>query len=171
MTITVSGRALLLLTTGLWICLAGPSPYAASAATDAPGAHHGRKSAHHASSDDSSKTAEAKKPDDNDDGSAPASSAELPPTVANANAQAAAAAAANLNPVAGDRTLNSPQAVLGAPPAAGTFGTSDQPGDATGAPASPPPVTVAAAVDAPSAASASPAAKTAAPKATTGAAP
>src|ERR1700761_7718824 len=124
MTITVSGRALLLLTTGLWICLAGPSPYAASAATDAPGAHHLKKAAHHSSSDETSTTAEAKKTDDKDDGAAPTSSADLPPFVANANAQSAAAAAANLNPVAGDRTLNSPQAVFGAPPAVLTAGAS-----------------------------------------------
>src|ERR1700761_3632979 len=120
MTITVSGRALLLLSTGLWICLAGPSPYAASAATDAASAHHVKKSAHHASSDDISKTADAKtadasKADNNDDGAAPASSADLPPSVANANAQAAAAAAAKLNPVAGEGHLKNPPTLVGAP--------------------------------------------------------
>src|ERR1700761_2168286 len=112
MTIKVSGRALLLLTTGLWICMAGPSPYAANAATDTPGAHHARKTTHRASGDVSSKPAESAKADDNataddnDDGSAPASSADLPPSVANANAQLAAADSANGNPVASDRTLN-----------------------------------------------------------------
>jgi hypothetical protein len=148
MTITVSGRALLLLTTGLWICLAGPSPYAANAATDA---HHSKKSAHHASSDDANKTAEAKKVDDNDDGAAPASSAELPPSVANANAQLAAADSANGNPVASDRTLNSPQAVFGPPPVIGTTASPNQLSDAdrAPAPAAPPPVAVAATDPAP----------------------
>src|ERR1700761_5223621 len=106
MTIKGRGRALLLLTTGLWICMAGPSPYAANAATDTPGAHHARKTTHRASGDVSSKPAEIAKADDNDDGSAPASSADLPPAVANANAQLAAADSANGNPVASDRTLN-----------------------------------------------------------------
>jgi hypothetical protein len=157
MTITVSGRALLLLSTGLWICLAGPAPYAASAATDAPGVHHLKKSGRHASSDDTSKTADAKtadasKADGNDDGAAPASSADLPPSVANANAQAAAAAAAKLNPVAGDRSLNSPQSVFGAPPAAQAAGSPEQPSDAAS-----PPATVMAAADAPAAVTASPA--------------
>jgi hypothetical protein len=151
MTITVSGRALLLLTTGLWICLAGPSPYAANAATDVPGAHHLKKSTHHASSDDANKSADAKKADDNDDGAAPASSADLPPSVANANAQLAAADSANGNPVASDRTLNSPQAVFGPPPVIGTTAAPAQLSDAdrAAATAAPPPVAVAAADSAP----------------------
>ena len=151
MTITVSGRALLLLSTGLWICLAGPSPYAANAATDTPGAHHSRKTTHHASGDASSKPAETAKANDNDDGAAPASSADLPPSVANANAQLAAADSANGNPVASDRSLNSPQAVFGPSPVIGA--APNQPSDADRAPAAaaPPPVAVAAADPAPAA--------------------
>ena len=149
MTITVSGRSVLLLTTGLWICLAGPSPFAANAATDTPGAHHFKKPARHISSDDANKTAEAKKADDNDDGAAPASSAQLPPSVANANAQLAAG-----NPVAGDRTLISPQAVFGAAPAIGTAAAPNQLSDTDRALASAsaaPPVAVAAADASPAA--------------------
>jgi hypothetical protein len=107
MTITVSGRAVLLLSTGLWICLAGPSPYAANAATDAPGAHHLKKSTHRASSDDTKKNAEATKTAD--DGAAPASSADLPPAVANANAQLAATDSATPQVAAG--TAASPEQI------------------------------------------------------------
>jgi hypothetical protein len=117
MTITVSGRAVLLLSTGLWICLAGPSPYAANAATDAPGAHHLKKSTHRASSDDANKTAEATK---TDDGAAPASSADLPPAVANANAQLAAADSATPQTAAGtaappEQLSDADRAVAGTP--------------------------------------------------------
>jgi hypothetical protein len=95
MTITASGRAALILTTGIWICLGAPSQ--AAAATDsatAPAAakhHHLKKYAHHRSGKVADKSATDKKTTDaaadDSDNSAAIQSSQMPASVANANAQ------------------------------------------------------------------------------------
>jgi hypothetical protein len=95
MTITASGRAALILTTGIWICLGAPSQ--AAAATDsatAPAAakhHHLKKYAHHRSGKVADKSATDKKSTDaateDSDNSAAIQSSQMPASVANANAQ------------------------------------------------------------------------------------
>jgi hypothetical protein len=102
MTIKGSGRSALILATGLWVCVAGPSqaaagennaaasakPDNAAAAPIAPNKHHWKKHARRKSSDvaltssTDNKTAAA---DDSDN--APIPSPAMPPWVANANAQ------------------------------------------------------------------------------------
>jgi hypothetical protein len=99
MKIKASGRSALILATGLWVCLAGPSQAASTdgAATSAVAnkyakqtAHHGKKVAYRKSGRLALKSSVAGKAadvaDDNVD-----NSAALPPSVANANAQLASA--------------------------------------------------------------------------------
>jgi hypothetical protein len=99
MKIKASGRSALILATGLWVCLAGPSHAASTdgAATSAvankyakQAAHHGKKVAYRKSGRLALKSSAAGKAadvaDDNVD-----NSAALPPSVANANAQLASA--------------------------------------------------------------------------------
>jgi hypothetical protein len=118
MKIKGNGRSALILTAGLWICLAGPSPSvaapdttAASSAAGAPialnkytrhGSRHWRRYAHHRSgkvaqkstddSDDKKAAATATDvaADNADKASTPSPSSDMPPAVANANAQLAA---------------------------------------------------------------------------------
>ena len=95
MTIKASGRAALILTTGIWICLGATSQ--AAAATDsatAPAAakhHHLKKYAHHRSGKVADKSAADKKTTDaaadDSDNSAAIQSSQMPASVANANAQ------------------------------------------------------------------------------------
>jgi hypothetical protein len=103
MTIKASGRAALILTTGIWICLGGPSQ--AATATDsstAPAAvkhHHLKKYAHRKSGKVADKSAAEKKTADaaaeDSDNSAAVASSQMPAAVANANAQLVSTAAAN----------------------------------------------------------------------------
>ena len=92
MTIKASGRAALILTTGIWICLGAPSQTAA--ATDSPTVpaaakhHHLKKYAHHRSGKVADKsTADKKTTDAAADDSAAIQSSQMPASVANANAQ------------------------------------------------------------------------------------
>ena len=102
MTIKGSGRSALILATGLWVCLAGPSqaaagannaaasakPESAAAAPIAPNKHHWGKHARHKSSDVAQKSSTDNKTaaaDDSDN--TPIPSPAIPPSVANANAQ------------------------------------------------------------------------------------
>jgi hypothetical protein len=116
MMIKASGRAALILATGLFVCLAGPLQAAASAneaaiskssksenAAGAPvalskyarhGSRHWKKVAHRKSSKLALKSPAASKaaaPDDADDSDNSSASSALPPSVANANAQLASA--------------------------------------------------------------------------------
>jgi hypothetical protein len=97
MTIKGSGRSALILATGLWVCLAGPSqaaagannavasakPESAAAAPIALNKHHWGKHAHRKSSDVALKSSTDNKTAVADDGD----NAPIPPSVANANAQ------------------------------------------------------------------------------------
>ena len=93
MTIKASGRAALILATGIWVCAGGPS----QAATDnsdaaAPAKHHHlKKYAHHKSgkvADQSSTDKKATEASaDNSDNSAAIQSSQMPASVANANAE------------------------------------------------------------------------------------
>jgi hypothetical protein len=102
MTIKGSGRSALILATGLWVCLAGPSQAAADANNAAASAkpenaaaapialnkHHWRKHARRKSSDVALKSStdnKAAAADDSDNAAIP--SPAIPPSVANANAQ------------------------------------------------------------------------------------
>jgi hypothetical protein len=99
MKIKASGRSALILAAGLWACLAGPSPAAASTGGAAApvalnknlkhGAHHWKKVAHRKSGKVALKSAPRKAAaiaeGDGDE------SSTLPPSVANANAQLASA--------------------------------------------------------------------------------
>lgn len=95
MTIKATGRAALILTTGIWICLGAPSQTAA--ATDSPTApaaakhHHLKKYAHHRSGKVEDKSPADKKTTDaateNSDHSAAIQPSQMPASVANANAQ------------------------------------------------------------------------------------
>jgi hypothetical protein len=106
MMIKASGRSALILATGLWVCLAGPSQAAASADSEATtsksatpvasnkyakhSSRHWKKVAHRKSSRLALKSSPAGKATDvaDDDGN---NSSALPPSVANANAQLASA--------------------------------------------------------------------------------
>jgi hypothetical protein len=107
MTITASGRAALILATGLFVCFAGPSqaaPDADATATSKPeaaagapvalnkyakrGSRHWKKYAHRKSSKTALKSATGKKTTVDDDGER---STAIPPSVANANAELTAA--------------------------------------------------------------------------------
>ena len=100
MTIKASGRAALILATGLWVCFAGPSQAAAGAdGAAAPvalnksikhSAHHWKKVAHRKSGKVALKSSAPKKAADVAEGDGDKSST-LPPRVANANAQLASA--------------------------------------------------------------------------------
>jgi hypothetical protein len=101
MMIKASGRAALILATGLWVVCAGPSRAAASADTTAASskstnlksAHasrHWKKFAHRKSEKLTLKSATSSKAADGADDNSAKSSA-LPPSVANANAQLASA--------------------------------------------------------------------------------
>jgi hypothetical protein len=102
MTIKASGRAALILTTGIWICLGGPS--LAATATDsstAPAAvkhHHLKKYTHRKTGKVADKSAVEKKTADaaaeDSDNSAAVASSQMPAAVANANAQLVSTAAA-----------------------------------------------------------------------------
>ena len=95
MTIKASGRAALILATGIWVCAGGPSQ--AATATDSSNAataakhHHLKKYAHRKSGDvaDTSSTDKkvTKASADNSDNSAAIQSSEMPASVANANAE------------------------------------------------------------------------------------
>jgi len=97
MTIKASGRAALILTTGIWICLGAPSQ--AATATDSsmtPAAakhHHLKKYAHHKPGKVADKSAADKKAAeataDDSDNSRAIQSSQMPASVANANAQLA----------------------------------------------------------------------------------
>jgi hypothetical protein len=96
MTIKASGRAALILTTGIWICLGAPSQTAAatdSATAPAAAKHHHllKKYAHHRSGKVADKSAADKKTTDatadDSDNSAAIQSPQMPASVANANAQ------------------------------------------------------------------------------------
>jgi hypothetical protein len=86
MMIKASGRSALIVATGLFVCLAGPS----QAATTADGTRHWKKVAHRKPGKLALKSAPPKKAADvaADNGG---DSAALPPSVANANAQLASA--------------------------------------------------------------------------------
>jgi hypothetical protein len=103
MTIKASGRSALILATGLWVCLAGPSQAATdgtakSAAATSPAAtkyakhatHHWKRIAYRRSGRLALKSSAAGKAADVADDSV-GNSAALPPSVANANAQLASA--------------------------------------------------------------------------------
>ena len=93
MTIKASGRAALILATGIWVCAGGPS----QAATDnsnaaAPAKHHHlKKYAHRKSGDVADKSSTDKKATEaSADNSAAIQSSQMPASVANANAELAA---------------------------------------------------------------------------------
>ena len=101
MTIKGSGRSALILATGLWVCLAGPSqaaagannaaasakPESAAAAPIALNKHHWRKHARRKSSDVAQTSTDNKTAAADDSDNAPIPSPAIPPSVANANAQ------------------------------------------------------------------------------------
>lgn len=102
MTIKVSGRAALILATGIWICFGGPSQAAtdstassqSEAAAKTPArhsSHHWKKYAHRKSAKVADKSSAEKKAAVADDFDKPATvqSSQMPPSVANANAQLA----------------------------------------------------------------------------------
>jgi hypothetical protein len=111
MTVKASGRSALILVTGLFVCVAGPSQAAVDAdnaaassqsesATAAPlvlnkyakhGLHHRKAYAHHRSTRLALKPSDDQKATAADDGNVPA---EIPPSVANANAKLMSADAA-----------------------------------------------------------------------------
>jgi hypothetical protein len=96
MTSNASGRAALLLATGIWISL-GAASQAATATPDGStvaaakhGSHHLRKYAHRKAAKVADKSSTDKKANETSaDNSAPVRSSEMPATVANANAQLA----------------------------------------------------------------------------------
>ena len=103
MTIKASGRAALILTTGIWICLGVPSQ--AATTTDSSTAvtkhHHLKKYAHRKAGKVADKSADEKKTADaaaEDSGTSTAvTSAQMPATVANANAELGSATPAANN--------------------------------------------------------------------------
>jgi hypothetical protein len=139
MMIKASGRSALILATGLWVCLAGPSQAAASAdsaATTSKSAtpvasnkyakhssRHWKKVAHRKSSGLALKSSPAGTTDVADDDGG--SSSALPPSVANANAQLASADMPAGNAKAMTARANSivqaaPDSAADAQPATGT---------------------------------------------------
>jgi hypothetical protein len=149
MTIKAGGSAALIIATGLWICIAGPSQAADdadSAATPVVKHSSHQKYAHHksgkeAEKSDSKKTADAAA---GNDGSAPRSS-QLPSSIANAYAQLANDTAAGNNAKAMTEHANNivqaaPDNAPAAQPAANSpVVASDQLNDVDRALAAPPP--------------------------------
>jgi hypothetical protein len=124
MTIKASGRAALILTTGIWICL-GASSQAATAtdSSTAPAAakhHHLKKYAHHKPGKVADKsTANKNSADAAADDSAAIQPSEMPASVANANAQLLSAdSPAGSAQAMTDRANNIVQAAPGNPAAA-----------------------------------------------------
>ena len=100
MTSKAGGRAALILTTGIWICLGAPSQAATAPDNSAAPAtvakhHHLKKYAHHKPGKVADKSAARKKTADaaadDSDNAAAAPSSQMPASVANANAQLVAA--------------------------------------------------------------------------------
>jgi hypothetical protein len=93
MTIKASGRAALILATGIWVCAGGPSQAATDGSNAATAAkhHHLKKYAHRKSGNVADKSSTDKNATeasaDNSDNSAAIQSSQMPASVANANAE------------------------------------------------------------------------------------